>query len=734
MEALAGEERIGPYVLLRRLGAGGMGQVFLAASPGGRLTALKVVRPELADDPAFRARFDREVRACRAVSGAFTASVVDADPGAPTPWLATAYVAGPSLQEAVRQFGPLGEDTVTALAAGLAEALVAIHRAGLVHRDLKPGNVLVAEDGPRVIDFGISRAMDGTVLTRNGMVLGSPGYMAPEQVAATGDVGPAADVFALGATLVFALTGAGPFGSGTPASVLYRAVNNQPNLDGVPAGLVPPVAACLEKDPARRPTPDQILGELEGGKAWPPPVLRAELRRRQEEAAALLPGTSGMPSPSVHTAVLSQAPRIGGTSRRRVLGMTGAAVAGVAGLAGIAWLSGSGTARRGDAHGAAGPGGRTAPATVRPAGPGGQPLPIWTYDKLAALVQASLATMGDLIVAATPSAGVSGIDASTGTTRWHLPGSFDSHPIGTRIASPGIVYVSGGTVYCVMTGQTPLEQSLMAVDPRSGRLRSIGLLAQGTQMTGPIVAMSGSVLLFDITMGSPADTRFAAFDVAAGRTLWTRPRTGNVFPAVAADRYGFYIAENGSDHTTSSLVALEARSGRRRWGMPQSGVSGRLLTVGDTLVAATGSPAPTAPARLLGLSSAGGAVRWQLEMDPMAQVTADSTRIYLLHKDYSVQAIDPVSGTIRWRAKGTGASQLDPPGTTLIAASDQVVAAAMATPRSKGFRVLDPTSGSSAWTYTLPGDISTVYSLAVARDVVCLLTAPGGQGLTGFRA
>jgi serine/threonine protein kinase len=280
-------DRIGSYELLCQLGAGGMGRVYLASSPGGRLTAVKVVRSELAEDQGFRARFRREVRACQAVSGAFTTSVVDADPEAAAPWLATTYVAGPSLHEAVVGHGRLGEGAVRTLAAGLAEALVAIHRAGLIHRDLKPGNVLLAEDGPRVIDFGISRAMDGTVLTGTGVVMGSAGYMAPEQVASTRDVGPASDVFALGATLVFALTGEGPFGSGSPAGMLYRVVNNPPRLNGVPAGLLPLVTACLEKDPARRPTPGHLVRALGGGGTWPPVTLRAELQRRMREAAAL---------------------------------------------------------------------------------------------------------------------------------------------------------------------------------------------------------------------------------------------------------------------------------------------------------------------------------------------------------------------------------------------------------------------------------------------------------------
>src|ERR1019366_4678226 len=204
--------KVGPYWLVGRLGSGGMGRVFLARSPGGRQVAVKVVRAELAEQADFRIRFAREVAAARTVSGLFTAPVVDADLDGPVPWLATAYVAGPSLADAVTNHGPLPVTSVLALAAGLAEGLGAIHAAGIVHRDLKPSNVLLAEDGPRIIDFGISRAAQASMLTGTGLVVGSPGFMSPEQ-AEGGDIGLPSDVFSLGAVLTFAATGEGPFGT-----------------------------------------------------------------------------------------------------------------------------------------------------------------------------------------------------------------------------------------------------------------------------------------------------------------------------------------------------------------------------------------------------------------------------------------------------------------------------------------------------------------------------------------
>ena len=220
-----------------------------------------MVRAELAGQAEFRTRFAREVAAAQKVSGLFTAPVVDADVDAPVPWLATAYVPGPSLAEAIAGHGPLPAASVLALAAGLAEGLGAIHAAGIVHRDLKPPNVLLAEDGPRIIDFGISRAAEASMLTGTGVVFGSPGFMSPEQ-ARGHRVGPSSDVFSLGAVLTFAATGQGPFGTGSGNTVLYRVVFAPPDTSGVPAELRPLVERCLAKDPAQRPGIAQLLAEL----------------------------------------------------------------------------------------------------------------------------------------------------------------------------------------------------------------------------------------------------------------------------------------------------------------------------------------------------------------------------------------------------------------------------------------------------------------------------------------
>ncbi|MEO3752371.1 bifunctional serine/threonine-protein kinase/ABC transporter substrate-binding protein [Streptomyces sp. B6B3] len=262
-EALAaGDPRqVGRYRVLARLGAGGMGLVFLARSPGGRPVAVKVVRAELADDPRFRQRFAREIAAARRVNSFFTAGVVDADPEGSPPWLATAYVAGVSLVEAVTAHGPWAERSVRALGAGLVEALEAIHGVGMVHRDLKPSNVLLAPDGPRVIDFGISLAVEDTGLTQTGSVVGTPGFMSPEQLTGA-PVGPPSDVFALGAVLAYAATGSGPFGTGSAHGINFRAVYEPPELGGVAPGLRELLWRCLEKDPGRRPAVAELLDRL----------------------------------------------------------------------------------------------------------------------------------------------------------------------------------------------------------------------------------------------------------------------------------------------------------------------------------------------------------------------------------------------------------------------------------------------------------------------------------------
>ncbi|MFF5006177.1 protein kinase [Streptomyces phaeochromogenes] len=291
-----GDPRIvGGYRLVARLGSGGMGRVYLSHTPGGRAVAVKVIRPELAENAEFRKRFQAEVASASRVHGLYTAPVVDSDTEGSVPWCATAYVPGPSLADAIRDHGPLPVDTVLRLIAGVAEALQAVHREGIVHRDLKPSNVLLADDGPRVIDFGVARAADATSVTQSGMALGTVAYMAPEQ-ALGGEAAPSADVFALGQTAVFASTGRGAFGDGDAHAVLYRVVHEQPDLGHVPDEIRELVERCLRKPAAERPSVEEVIRSVQTiqahrgdearytSGAWLPGELVAGIAARAEGA------------------------------------------------------------------------------------------------------------------------------------------------------------------------------------------------------------------------------------------------------------------------------------------------------------------------------------------------------------------------------------------------------------------------------------------------------------------
>ncbi len=376
-------QRIGVYRLLARLGAGGMGQVYLARSDRGRTVAVKLVREELAAQDEFRGRFRQEVGAARRVGGAWTAPVLDADTEADIPWVATGYVAGPSLQAVVsHDHGPLPERSVNILAAGLANALKDIHAAGLIHRDLKPSNVLVTIDGPRVIDFGIARALETVTdggLTRTGALVGSPGFMAPEQV--RGDrVTEACDIFCLGSVLAYAATGALPFGTANSGvhALMFRIAQEEPDLEALPESLRDLVGHCLSKAPGDRPSLDEILARtgaedtLSEGKSlepWLPGALVAQLGRHavqlleieEPEGAAAAGGTSG--SGESGSGESGSGESGSGKSASGESGAAGAAGAGAAAAGAGAAAAAAGTA------GAAGPSAQGAPGTDAPPAP-----------------------------------------------------------------------------------------------------------------------------------------------------------------------------------------------------------------------------------------------------------------------------------------------------------------------------------------------------------------------------
>ncbi|MFD4505772.1 protein kinase [Streptomyces sp. NPDC058457] len=419
---------VGEYRVERRIGAGGMGVVYLAVSPSGRRVALKIIRGEFAYDADYRARFRHEIEAARQVSGAFTASVVGADADADPPWMATQYFDAPTLSEHVRENGAFGEDAVRRLGRGLAEALRDIHRAGLVHRDLKPGNVLLPEDGPRVIDFGVARVLSAEPLTRSGKVLGTVSFMAPEQLSMPREVGAAADVFALGGVLTYAATGRGPFDGDTgtpPIAVAMKIAHDAPDLAGVPLALRPVIEKCLSKDPTGRPSAADLLAML------------------QEQGIE----TAGPEEPEKTTEPEGSA--LGPRRRLRTRTYLLAAVTVIAVTAAVpVLLGGDAGGAQGDAKGSASPSvhassTRTAPAiepvaALRPKGWGlWEKKPTITtehhdYDSLP-----SCAGTGDVLVCTEVGVVAERIDVASGRTMWSKPYTGPSTDTGSVVGFAG---------------------------------------------------------------------------------------------------------------------------------------------------------------------------------------------------------------------------------------------------------------------------------------------------------
>ncbi len=484
-------QQVGPYRLVGRLGAGGMGQVFLARSAGGRLVAVKVIRAELADEPGFRARFAQEVAAARRVSGLFTAVVVDADVSGEVPWLATGYVAGPSLSDAVDTHGPLPAYSVLTLAAGLAEGLQAIHAAGVVHRDLKPTNVLLADDGPRVIDFGISRAAEASVLTQAGTVMGSPGFMSPEQAEGR-QVGPASDVFSLGTVLAFAATGEGLFGSGSPPTLMYRVVHQPADTSRLPVEIRSLIEHCVAKDPQQRPTTADLLAELgsaEPAEDWLPgpltevigsyaPPATAGTASRTPTWAAAEGVESGRRTPTHAAAAGAAAAGAAAAGAAAGTAVAGAAMTGTRASTGGAPTMVGGAITVGTDPGGPGPPGR-------PEDPGGRPplrrrvALLWTLGVLAALALlggVAYATLGNgghhtpKVISsshqATPTAkstAKASASASASAARTPLPNVLDDYVsyAQQRLATAGfhnvaVVYVANPNVQSgIVTNENP---------------------------------------------------------------------------------------------------------------------------------------------------------------------------------------------------------------------------------------------------------------------------------------
>ncbi|MCX5388008.1 PQQ-binding-like beta-propeller repeat protein [Streptomyces sp. NBC_00083] len=635
-------ESVGAYRLESVLGSGGMGVVHLATSPSGMRLAVKIVHAQHAADPEFRARFRQEVSAARRVSGAFTASVVDADPAADRPWMATVHIPGPTLAERVKDSGPLSATDVRRLGAGLAEALRDIHRAGVVHRDLKPSNVLLAADGPRVIDFGISRPYDSDLRTETGKLIGTPPFMAPEQFQRPREVGPAADVFAMGAVLVHAATGRGPFDSESPYIVAYQVVHNEPDLAGVPDDLVPVLRGCLSKDPGERPTPDELMTALRSAAYGPEASIPTQQFRnpvRGDRAGATGAAGSGPAAGSVETH-RSDRPRFddarpgdppGRTpaARRARWALAALVLAGVLGGAVVAVQAmpdGTGAvaaSEESDATGTpAGPQFRPWQTRLTPGGKDGG------EDRTAFCSAGS----GDgALYCSAPGVAIARLDAVSGKVMWSVPGAG-----GQSLSDDYAPAAAGGRVLARAPGGP-----LRAYDPASG----------GQVWSADVSAYSGVRPAGAAVLLTTADGHVTALDSATGKELWRKPLGGaRAQWVVAGDGAAAYVVTPGTDGGSTSVAAVDPVTGSVRW---QARTDGRLRPVAARanavfLLATDPSGFTSAVVRVDTTTHTARRTRLAAPLD-QAQAGVDGDTVYLFGAGGTLVAADTARGNEAWR-------------------------------------------------------------------------------------
>ncbi|MET8945265.1 PQQ-binding-like beta-propeller repeat protein [Streptomyces sp. NPDC004542] len=665
-------EYAGHYHLESRLGSGGMGVVHLARSTSGMKVAVKVVHAEFARDPEFRGRFRQEVAAARRVSGAFTAPVVDADPEAERPWMATLFIPGQTLAGHVKEHGAMSPDRLRRLMAGLAEALRDIHRVGVVHRDLKPSNVLLAEDGPKVIDFGISRPKDSELRTETGKLIGTPPFMAPEQFRRPREVGPAADVFALGSVMVHAATGRGPFDSDSPYVVAYQVVHDEPDLTGVPENLAPLVLRCLAKEPEERPTPDALMRELrsvaasydtqtfipaqrtsvptsadgertdreradgeraDGEPADGEPV--AEPEAGEPEAAEPEAAEPEVDQPEVAAPVA--APEVaayevtgprptesGGRPRRRRVRWA-ALTAGV-----LALVVGGAVAsvRLADGSGPQPAGGGSHTVAAGASADGFMPWAEKPGSGDAGMPQCS-ATTAALVCA--QSGRVYALSPSDGSLLWRRSAA-------TSLGS-GAPVLSGGLVQ-VLTDQ---GRRVAALDPVSGTVRR-----QQDVPAGGGMRFAGDILLL-----TAADGTVTGVDSASGRTKWHHRIPGQTMPLFTwftGDRVA-YTTSTSADGSRTRVTAVDPGTGDVRWEalldgslrpVGTSGGSAYFLAV-DRVYGATQAVVRYSPA-----SRTARRVALSVSLED-AHATVRGDVVYLLATGGSLEAVDTGARRRLWR-------------------------------------------------------------------------------------
>ncbi|MDV9174192.1 serine/threonine-protein kinase [Streptomyces sp. W16] len=603
-------EYAGHYRLESCLGSGGMGVVHLAQSTSGMKLAVKVVHAEFAQDPEFRGRFRQEVAAARRVSGAFTAPVVDADPEAPRPWMATLFIPGSTLSDHVKRNGPMAPAQLRQVMAGLAEALRDIHRVGVVHRDLKPSNVLLAEDGPKVIDFGISRPKDSELRTETGKLIGTPPFMAPEQFRRPREVGPAADIFALGSVMVHAATGRGPFDSDSPYVVAYQVVHDEPDLTGVPDNLAPLVLRCLAKEPEDRPTPDELMRELRAvaasydTQAFIPPQRASDPPEPPDQS-------SPRPGPSAE----AQEPRRGRRLGKKALFAAGAVVLVVGGVLASIPLLGDGapTSKKAGA------------SPTSSAGFAGWEMKPLSKDE--GVPQCSWGA-GKLFCA--QSGVVFALDPADGALLWR-------HSVARTIRS-GPPMLSGGLVQ-LLTNQ---GRDLEALDPASGKARWHRDLPAygGMQPAGGMLLITGT------------GTSVTGVDSSSGDTKWNRTLPGPgapYFSSFAGDPLA-YATSTAKDGSSTRVSAVDPDTGDVEW---TARFDGTLRLVG----------VQNGSAFLLAVDRISSDTKSVVRYDPKAKVsrrvalpvrrqdsraTVRGNVVYILALGGSLEAVDVASGKQLW--------------------------------------------------------------------------------------
>ncbi|MFE9097653.1 PQQ-binding-like beta-propeller repeat protein [Streptomyces sp. NPDC007264] len=645
---------VGGYRIEDRLGSGGMGVVYLARSASGRRLAVKVVHGQYADDDEFRIRFRREVAAARRVSGAFTAPVVDADADASRPWMATLYIPGENLGTHVRRHGPLPLPRLRELAAGLAEALRDIHRAGVVHRDLKPANVMLADDGPRVIDFGISRAAEfasADVLTQTGRVMGTPPFMSPEQFSAPQEVGPAADIFSLGAVVAYAATGRGPFDSPSPYETATRVVEGSPQLDGIPDELRTFVELCLEKHPKVRPTPDELLAFLRDG-------TRPDPRRAAEQQG--MPTMPALPEGGERPEDPDPAERPRRGRRRIVIG----AVATVLALAATAVVALTQTSEH--------PGDRTGlPAGWRPwhataKGAQGADAPF----NRCALVGTSLVCAGDDLEAVS-------FSQATGRQMWSRP--VDSTKDDTAGSDGSILGVRGGAVYVYAndaeerdTGSTQ-HYSIRLLDATTARVLWTTRTGDGDAPSAPDPDQGGSAVVPEgvLTLMGTEGNEYGLLDAGNGAVRWRHRLPVDHSCTVAAAGGRPYLRCESSGGTTR-VSQIDPATGTTRWSVKAGGslsllgqAHGRLVLAGPDSDTAyrTITTVDTVTHRLI-------RVPLTRPQPASAVVRLTGGTLYFALTNGSIRSIDPRTGRQNW----AGDSGVELPGPPVASAARVYVA------------------------------------------------------------